>query len=553
MAIEYVKETCQMQLKPLIMRAVLYFGNKEGIYSPDFHGQEFRSTWREEYSRLCRLANALEKLGIERGDKVGTLAWNTHRHVELSLAVPMMGSVFHPTNFRYSREHLVHCINQAKDKVMFVDEDIIPLLEDVNDELNTVESYVIMTPLDTLPQTKLSPVYSYEELLSQASPTYDFPDDIPENCLSVLCYTGGTTGLPKGVGFSPRSIVLYCLSMANPDQAEYREEDSIMTAVNLFHINGHHVQISAPMQGARLVMPGPHASPEDQMRVIEREGVTAYWGAGTVVMFAVQEWEKGKYDLSCLKKIYSGATAASRAIIETLDKRGIRVFWGYGLAESRVITTSVVSHLKHMENWSREKYLEKMTHQGLPLPGVEMRVVNLETGKDVAWDGNGKGEILLRGLWVGQEYYNDSEASDKTFEHGWLHTGDLAVIEENGYLYIIDRIKDIIKSGGEWISSVDLENAIMDNPVVRQAAVFGAPHPKWDERPVAAIVLKDEYRGRVTEEDIIKPLRSKFANWWMPDHVVFIDELPMTGTMKVMKRVLRDMWEEGVLPGKGKP
>ena len=206
-----------------------------------------------------------------------------------------------------------------------------------------------------------------------------------------------------------------------------------------------------------------------------------------------------------------------------------------------------------MENCSREKYLEKLTHQGLPLPGVEMRVVNLETGKDVAWDGNGKGEVLLRGLWVGQEYYNDSEASDKTFEHGWLHTGDLAVIEENGYLYIIDRIKDIIKSGGEWISSVDLENAIMDNPVVRQAAVFGAPHPKWDERPVAAIVLKDEYRGRVTEEDIIKPLRSKFANWWMPDHVVFIDELPMTGTMKVMKRVLRDMWEEGVLPGKGKP
>ncbi len=547
MAVEYVKETYQMQLKPLIMRPVMYYGDKEAIYSADHHGKEFRCTWREEFSRLCRLANALEKLGIERGDKVGTLAWNTHRHVELSLAVPMMGAVFHPMNFRLSREHLIHCGKQVKDRVIFVDEDIIPLLEDVKDELKTVEAYVIMTPLDKLPQTKLSPVYSYEELISQASSSYDFPDDIPETSLAILCHSGGTTGLPKGVGFTPRSIVLYCLGMANPEQTDYREEDTIMTAVNLFHINAHHIQISAAMQGAKLVLPGPHPSPDDQLKIIEQESVTGYWGVGTVIMFALQEWEKGKYDLGCLKKIFTGAVAPSKAIMENMHEKGLRVFWGYGLAESRTITHSLVSHRKYMEGWSQQKYFEKLTHQGLPLPGAEVRVVNLDTGKDVAWDGKEKGEVLLRGLWVGQEYYNDPEGSSKVFEDGWLRAGDLAVVEEDGHLYLVDRIKDIIKSGGEWISSIDLENAIMDNPVVKQAAVFGIPHPQWDERPVAAVVLKDEYKGKVTKEDIIKPLQSRVAKWWMPDHVVFMNELPMTGTMKVMKRVLKDMWVEGKL------
>jgi fatty-acyl-CoA synthase len=200
-----------------------------------------------------------------------------------------------------------------------------------------------------------------------------------------------------------------------------------------------------------------------------------------------------------------------------------------------------------MEGWPKEKYLQKMTRQGLPMPGMEVRVVNLDTGKDVAWDGKERGEVLVRGLWTAQEYYNEPEATGKVFKDGWLHTGDVAVVEEDGYLYLVDRIKDIIKSAGEWISSVDLEKAITDNPVIRQAAVFGIPDPKWEERPVAAVILKDEYKGRVTAEDIIKPLRSRFAKWWLPDHVIFVDELPMTGTMKVMKRVLRDMWVEGRL------
>ena len=547
MAIEYVKETYQMQLKPLLMRAVLFFGGKEGVYSPDHHGGEFRCTWREEYERLCRLANVLRSLGVERGDKVGSLAWNTHRHGELSFAVPMMGSVFHPTNIRYGTEHLIYAINHSKDKVMFVDEDLIPLVESVKDELKGIESYIVMTPLDRLPQTGLSPVYSYEELLRQASPVYDFPDGIPETSLVMLTYTGGTTGLPKGIGWSPRSIVLSIFGLIGPDQVNLCEEDVVMPVVNLFHINAHNFALTTAIVGGKIVWPGPHPSPEDQLNLIEKEKVTYFQGATAVLVFAVQEWDKGKYDLSSLRKIYSGSTAPNKALIEALESKGLRLHWTYGLAEGRVIANTVTSRRKHMEGWLKERYLQKMTRQGLPMPGTEVRVVNLDTGKDVAWDGKEKGEVLIRGLWTAQEYYNEPEATSKVFKDGWLHTGDVAVVEEDGYLYLVDRIKDIIKSAGEWISSVDLENAIMDNPVVRQAAVFGIPHPKWEERPVAAVVLKDEHKGKVTTEDIISPLRSRFAKWWLPDHVLFMDELPMTGTMKVMKRVLRDMWREGKL------
>ena len=263
--------------------------------------------------------------------------------------------------------------------------------------------------------------------------------------------------------------------------------------------------------------------------------------------FALQEWGRGKYDLSSLKKVYSGSTAPNQALIEALENKGLVLHWTYGMAEARVISNTVTSRRKHMQGWPKEKYLHKMICQGLPMPGTEVRAINLNTGKDVAWDGKERGEVLIRGLWIGQEYYNEPEVTSKAFKDGWLHTGDVAVIEEDGYLYLVDRIKDMIKSGGEWISSVDLENAIMDNSVVRQAAIFGVSHPEWDERPVAAVVLKGEYRGKVTEEDIIGPLRSRFLKWWLPDQVLFLEELPMTATMKVLKRVLRDMWREGRL------
>lgn len=546
---EYVKQTYQLQLRPFFKRTLWAHGNKEGIYSVDHHGGEFRCTWRQEYERLCRLANALKVLGVEVGDKVGCFGWNTHRFGELSFAVPMMGSVFHPINIRYGKEHLIHTINHSKDRVMFVDEDQIPLIESIKDDLDTVKSYIVMTPLDKLPQIKFSPVYSYEEILRQASNTYDFPDDIPEDALVFLCYTGGTTGLPKGVGWSPRSIVLGCLGQVGVDQDEFSEEDTVLITTNLFHANAQNFGWATLMAGGKIVWPGPRPSLSILLSLIEKEKVTYFLGATTVVAFAMQEWEKGKYDLSSLKKVRGGATAPSKAIMEWLDRIGIKCYWAYGMAETPGNITKVVSHRKHMMDWSKEKYIEKVTQQGYPVPGVEIRVVNVDTGNDVAWDGKDVGEVVTRGPWVIEEYYNESETNRHVFKDGWLHTGDLAVVEEDGYIRLVDRIKDIIKSGGEWISSVDLENAIMENAVVRQAVIFGIPDQKWEERPVAAVVLKDEYKGRVTKEDIINPLLSRFASWWIPDHVLFVDELPMTGTMKVMKRVLRDMWREGELKG----
>ena len=550
MAVEYVKEPYQIQIKPLFMRAAMYFGGKEGIFSRDHRDKEFRCTWRDEYERICRLANALEKLGIERGDKVGTIAWNTHRHGELSFAVPMMGSVFHPVNFRYGRDHLIHTINHTNDKIIFVDEDIVPILEDIKDEIQGVEAYVIMTPADELSQTKLSPVYSYEVLLQESSATYAFPEDIAENSLAMLTYTGGTTGVPRGIPWSPRSIVLSILGLSLPDQIGFCEEDVSLLMVPLFHVNSQNCALGMALTGGKIVWPGPHPTPHDILSLVDRERVTIFQGVTAMLNFALQQWDTGTYDLSSMKTVASGSTAPNKALIEALEGKGLRCLWAYGLAEGRVTSNTVVSHKGHMKEWPNKKYYEKMTQQGLPMPGVEVRVLSLVTGKDVLWDGKEKGEILIKGLWPANEYYNAPEASSNVFRDGWLYTGDVAVIEEDGYLWIIDRLKDIIKSGAEWISSVDLENAIMDNPAVSQAAVFGIPHPKWEERPVAAVVLKDDYKGKVSEEDIVKPLSSKFADWWLPDHVVFLDELPMTGTMKVKKRTLREMWDEGNLSPK---
>jgi len=268
---EYVRQTYQLQLRPFLKRTLWTYGKKEGIYSLDHNGREFRGTWHEEYARFCRLANALKALDMRLGEKVACFAWNNHRSGELSFTVPLMGLVFHPINVRYGKEHLVHTINKSNDKIMFVDENLIPLVESINGSLNTVKSYIIMSPSDRLPQTRLYPVYSYEEMLRQASDTYDFPDDIPENALAVLCYTGGTTGLPKGVGWSPRSIVLSCMGQSGVDQDEIGEEDTVLIPTNLFHANAQNFGWATMMVGGKIVWPGSHPSSATILNRIEKK------------------------------------------------------------------------------------------------------------------------------------------------------------------------------------------------------------------------------------------------------------------------------------------
>src|SRR4030042_3327930 len=327
MPYEYVRHPCQLQLKFFFQRTLWVHGNKEGIYSVDHHGGEFRCTWREEYKRLCRLGNALRGLGVEVGDKVGCFVWNTHRSGELSFAVPMTGCVFYPINIRYSREHFLYTINNSKDKVMFVDEDLIQLVEGLKDDLKTVKSYIIMTPSKRLPPTTLSPVYSYDELLEQSSDVYDFPDNIPENSLAVLSYTSGTTGLPKGIGWSPRSIILGCLGQCGVDQDEYSEEDVVLIPINLFPANGQNCGWATMMFGGRIIWPGPHPSSAGLLNLIEKEKVTYFRGATTIQAFVMQEWEKGKYDLGSLKKIRRGASAPNKALKEWRESKGERFAW----------------------------------------------------------------------------------------------------------------------------------------------------------------------------------------------------------------------------------
>jgi fatty-acyl-CoA synthase len=544
---EYIKQTYQLQLMPFLKRTLWVHGGKEGVYSLDYDGKDFRCTWHDQYERFCRLANAIRALGMDSGEKVGCLAWNNHRSGELSFTVPLMGLVFHPINVRYGREHLVHTINKSRDKIIFVDEDVIPLLEEISDNLETVRSYVVMTASDRLPKTKFSPVYSYDEILAHASNMYTFPDDIPENVLSVLCYTGGTTGLPKGVGWSPRSIILSCMAQSGVDQDDIGEEDTVLIPTNLFHANAQNFGWATLISGGKIVWPGSHPSLATILSLIEKEKVTYLLGASTLLGLLIQECEKGDYDLSSLRKVRSGATAPTQAVMEWLNKNGIKFSMAYGMAETPTNLAKVVSGRKHMQGWSKEIYIEKATQQGYPIPGLEVRVVNTETGQDVSWNGKDIGEVIARGWGIIEEYYCEPDTNRDLFKDGWLHTGDLAVIEEDGYIRLVDRMKDIIKSGGEWISSVDLENAIMDNVAVRQAVVFGIPDPKWEERPVAAVILKDHYRTVTTKDDIRKPLLSRFPSWWVPDQVIFVDELPVTGTMKVMKMVLRERWREGKL------
>jgi fatty-acyl-CoA synthase len=325
------------------------------------------------------------------------------------------------------------------------------------------------------------------------------------------------------------------------------EEDTVLIATNLFHANAQNFGWATMMAGGKIVWPGSHPSLATLLNLIEKEKVTYLLGASTLLSLLMQECEKDRYDLSSLKKVRSGATAPTQAVMEWLNKMGIKFSMAYGMAETPGNLTKVVSGRKHMKRWSKEKYIEKVTEQGYPVPGVEIRVVNTETGDDISWNGKDIGEVIARGSGVIEEYYNEPETVGELFKDGWLHTGDLAVIEDDGYIRLVDRIKDIIKSGGEWISSMDLENAIMDNSVVRQAVVFGIPDPKWEERPIAAVILKDEYKTITKKEDITKPLLSRFPSWWVPDQVIFVDELPVTGTMKVRKMVLRDMWKQGKL------
>ena len=530
----------QLTLEKMLERAEKYFPKKE-IVSRTSSGIH-RFTYAEYGKRTRRLASALEKLGVKRGDRVGTLAWNDHRHLEAYFAIPSMGAVLHTINIRLSTEHLTYIINNAENKVLLIDEGLVPVIEQIKDDIPSVRAFIILTDAKELPETTLEPVYHYEEILEEGDEQFQFPDDLDENDSAGMCYTSATTGNPKGVLYTHRSIVLHSMAVGLADSLALSESDVAMPVVPMFHVNAWGMPFSSVWFGTTQVLPGPNFTPKILAELIESEKVTMTAGVPTIWLGLLQEIETGNYDMSSLTRVICGGSAAPLSLIRAYEeKHNIPFIHAYGMTETSPLVT--VSRLKsYQEELPYEEKLEFRAKQGLLSPGVEAKIVN-ENG-EVARDGKEMGELLLRGPWITDHYYKEPEKTAEAVRDGWLHTGDIATIDEEGFIKLVDRTKDLVKSGGEWISSVDLENAIMAHEAVFEAAVIAVPHPRWQERPVAAVVLKDAYKGKVTKEDMIEFIEPQFAKWWLPDDVIFIDEIPKTSVGKFLKRELREQLKD---------
>ncbi|WP_038089204.1 long-chain fatty acid--CoA ligase [Tumebacillus flagellatus] len=525
-----------LTLRTLFERAEKFFPKKE-IVSRTPSGL-FRYTYADYGKRTRQLSSALETLGIQRGDRVATFAWNDHRHLEAYFAIPCMGAVLHTVNIRLSAEHISYIVNHAQDRVMIVDETLLPIIEKVAEQLTSVEAYIIMTDKPELPPTTLHLAYSYEALLQAADATYAYPQDLDENAVAGMCYTSATTGNPKGVTYSHRGIFLHSMNLGLADTTGVSESDVLLPVVPMFHVNAWGMPFAGVWFGSKQVLPGPAPTPQILLQLMEEEKVSLAAGVPTVWLGVLKALEEKTYDLSSLRAVLCGGSAAPRGLIAAYESKGIPFLHAYGMTETAPI--ALVSRLKsHQTSLSEEERLDIRSKQGLLVPGLEMRVVG-ENG-DVAWNSEDMGEIRLRGPWIASEYYQDDRTAD-SFVDGWLHTGDVAVVDEEGVVKLVDRTKDLVKSGGEWISSVDLENALMAHPAVFEACVTGIPHEKWDERPLAFVVLKQA--NSVEKNDLLDHLRSQFAKWWVPDDVVFLEEIPKTSVGKFLKRALREEYRE---------
>ncbi|MCM3767730.1 long-chain fatty acid--CoA ligase [Neobacillus niacini] len=529
----------QLTTISLLERAEKYFAKKTVVSRTSSGIQRF--TYQQIGERTRRLSSVLENMGVSRGDMVGTIGWNHHWHLEAYFAIPNMGAVLHTINFRLSDEHLIYIINNAKDKVLLVDKDFLPIIERVKDKIPTVESIIVMTNEEELPNTALSSLYLYEKLIRNGEPNYQYPTDIKESEPAGICYTSATTGNPKGVLYSHRSMVLHSMAQSMTDGVGISEEDTALVIVPMFHVNAWGLPFTAAMLGTTQVLPGPNFTPKILLELIQSEKVTLTAAVPTVLLGILNELESNPYDTSSLRMIVNGGSAAPKSMIRDYEmKHKIPFYQGYGMTETSPFVS--ITRLKsYQQDLPYESKLDLKAKQGIMITGVEAKIID-ENG-EVQWDGTSMGELLLRGPWITDSYYRETEKTKEAIVDGWLHTGDVATIDEEGFVKLVDRTKDLVKSGGEWISSVDLENAIMSHEAVAEAAVVGLPHPKWQERPIAVVVLKEKFKNKVTKEDIIEFIKPQFAKWWIPDDVILMDEIPKTSVGKFLKRALREKLE----------
>jgi fatty-acyl-CoA synthase len=501
-------------------------------------GPQHRYTYREFGQRVRRMASALKRLGLQPGERVGTFGWNHYRHLELYFAVPMQGAVLHTLNIRLFHDQLTYIVNHAADRFIVVDRSLLPVIRQLQPTFTTVEKLIVV---DDGGDNDLGDAIDYEQLLSTGVEDFDFPR-LDEKAAAMMCYTSGTTGNPKGVAYSHRALTLHSFGACLVDSLGVSERDTVMAIVPMFHANAWGLPYASTLVGAKQVFPGNAMQPDRVLQLMQDERVTLGAGVPTIWIAALPLLQSGKYDISSVTRIACGGSAAPRSLIEAYQKLGVNILHAWGMTEMTPLGT--VSRLTaELAAADPETQLDFKARQGIPAPGVEARVLD-DSGQDVAWDGQTMGELVVRGLWVAASYYNDERSPASFTSDGWFRTGDVAMIHPNGYVEIADRTKDLIKSGGEWISSVALENALMAHPKVQEAAVIAVPDERWSERPMACVVARPDFRGALSEAELTDYLAQTFAKWQLPERYLFLDELPKTSVGKFDKKAMRQQFTQ---------
>jgi fatty-acyl-CoA synthase len=532
-----------LSMNSMFDRAERLYPHKE-IVSATVAGKQ-RTTYGAWAERTRRLGDVLDQLGISAAGRVATFAWNSTRHLELYFAPPCTGRVAHTLNVRLFPEQLTYIVNHAEDEVIFVDRSLAALLWPLAPTFTSVKHLVVMDDgAGDIPDDPVgASVHAYEDLLAAAS-AVEFAEPRDENQAASMMYTSGTTGNPKGVIYSHRSIVLHTMSTMFADSLGVRESDVILPVVPMFHANAWGLAHAAVATGATLIMPGRDVSPPAIADLLESERVTLAAGVPTIWMGVLPELE-GR-DVSSLRVIPCGGSAVPRSLSEGYrEKIGLPLLQAWGMTETSPLV-SLCRVKSTMADRSDDELADLRTSVGLANFPIEFRVVEQETLNRLPWDSKSRGELQVRGPWIARSYYNDDRTRDSFTDDGWLRTGDVAVISDEGYITLVDRTKDVIKSGGEWVSSVELENEIMAHPAVKEAAVIGVNHPRWGERPLACVAVKDG--ASLTKDELHDFLEARVSKWWLPDDVVFIDEVPKTSVGKFSKKTLRDRYADYVLP-----
>ena len=534
----------ELTITTFLERATDLYGHKEIVTKlPD--GGTHRYTYADAHERIAQLAGALDDYGLDAGDRVAAVAANHFRHYELYFGPACSGRSIHTVNHRLPDEHLAHIINEAEDRLVFVDPAFVDVIEGVADDLETVEQYVILA--DEVPDTSLESAVDYESFIEGYSTEYDWPN-LDENTECGLCYTSGTTGLPKGVQYYHRKVYLHTMMHGHVDVFGVGERDTVLPVVPMFHVNGWGFPYTATFFGSKLVLPGPHTDVEAIADIIEEEDVTVATAVPTVwIDMEAHLGDDPDGKLETLNRVLTGGSSPPESLMRHYDEvYEAPINQGYGMTEAspHLVNTFVTTEAETLPEETQYRLRMKA---GIPAPGVKLRLRD-EDGEPVPHDGESRGEIHARAPWLLDEYYERPEANEESFsEDNWFETGDIGTIDEYGYLDVVDRLDDVIKSGGEWIPSIQLENELMGHDGVAEAVVISADHQKWQERPVAYVTREDE---SVTEEDLREHLLQRFPKWWLPDLFVFVDDVPRTTTGKFDKKLLRDEFDEefGTLP-----